>query len=435
MYGKILSIDRVCVAAYKGGVRNSHFETEAPKMFLSRRVQLLLAASFSALSLTFVVAAYSQNDAQTESQATGSILKSKILRRQDRLKEKPSASELALLRNQATTEKEREVENKIPNHVPIKTNLKADKEKKFKDVDNPDWYRDFELEVTNKSDKPIYYLNIWLVYPEIISDSGKRVGVVLRYGRMDFVNFDARPIPTDVPILPGATITLKIPEEDQQGWLVHKIRENRMDPKKVELSLTQVSFGDGSGFNGSEGRPYPYKRGQSSSRVCSEEPPGKDNKRQSRLIAFYQAHSMQQPAETLPVNFFPGRSFGTKPRAQSGLCCPGTNCSWKKNTTYYCSCRLAQTTTTTSCSDPAGQCSIDEFIDSWCSGLGVACPEWRVGPCLNEEPNGGGAGGGGGGGGDPPPQQPCTHYYWVYYESYDGGQTWREVDTWYAGCW
>lgn len=37
--------------------------------------------------------------------------------------------------------------------------------------------------------------------------------------------------------------------------------------------------------------------------------------------------------------------------------------------------------------------------------------------------------GGGGDGGY------CTHYYWVYYESYDGGNTWHVVDISYAGCW
>ena len=410
-------------------------------MFLSRRIQLLLAASFSALSLTFVVAAHSQNDAQTESQATGSLLKSKILRRQDRLKEKPNASELALLRNQATTEKERQVENKIPNHVPIKTKLKADKEKKFKDLDNPDWYRDFELEVTNTSDKPIYYLDLWLVYPEIISDNGRRVGVVLRYGRMDFVDFNTRALATDIPILPGATIKLKIPEMDQKGWLAHKIHEKRPDPKKVEISFTQLSFGDGSGFNGSDGLPYPYKRAQSSNRFCSEEtdePPEKDKKRQSRFNALFQAYSMQQPAEILPVNFFVGRSTRIKSRPQSGLCCPGTNCSWKKNTTYYCSCRQAKTTTTTACSDPLGRCSIDQFIDSWCNDWGVACPEWRVGPCGNSS---------GGGGGDPTYRREyqieafayydqCTNYVWVWYVSYDDGETWEPTgEEDYAGCW
>ncbi|HEU4711130.1 MAG TPA: M57 family metalloprotease [Pyrinomonadaceae bacterium] len=39
-------------------------------------------------------------------------------------------------------------------------------------------------------------------------------------------------------------------------------------------------------------------------------------------------------------------------------------------------------------------------------------------------------GGGGGGGG-----AFCTHYFWVYYESIDGGETWYVVDIEYAGCW
>ena len=40
-----------------------------------------------------------------------------------------------------------------------------------------------------------------------------------------------------------------------------------------------------------------------------------------------------------------------------------------------------------------------------------------------------------GGGGEQPPPEPCTAYWWVLYESYDGGQPWQEIDRWYAGCW
>jgi Dual-action HEIGH metallo-peptidase len=40
-----------------------------------------------------------------------------------------------------------------------------------------------------------------------------------------------------------------------------------------------------------------------------------------------------------------------------------------------------------------------------------------------------------GGGGDPGGNAPCTPYYWVYYESWDGGLTWEIVDISYAGCW
>ncbi len=43
----------------------------------------------------------------------------------------------------------------------------------------------------------------------------------------------------------------------------------------------------------------------------------------------------------------------------------------------------------------------------------------------------GNSGGGGGGG---YMEAPCTPYYWVYYESWDGGKTWDAVDTMYAGC-
>lgn len=48
-------------------------------------------------------------------------------------------------------------------------------------------------------------------------------------------------------------------------------------------------------------------------------------------------------------------------------------------------------------------------------------------------------GGGGGGGGYDPyyyPSYYCTPYYWVWYESYDGGKTWHETgQVEYAGCW
>ncbi len=47
-------------------------------------------------------------------------------------------------------------------------------------------------------------------------------------------------------------------------------------------------------------------------------------------------------------------------------------------------------------------------------------------------PSTGGSGGGGGGGGG---GYSCTPYFWVYYESWDNGETWQEVDRWFAGCW
>jgi hypothetical protein len=31
--------------------------------------------------------------------------------------------------------------------------------------------------------------------------------------------------------------------------------------------------------------------------------------------------------------------------------------------------------------------------------------------------------------------EPCTPYYWYYYESWDGGESWELMDISYAGCW
>lgn len=57
---------------------------------------------------------------------------------------------------------------------------------------------------------------------------------------------------------------------------------------------------------------------------------------------------------------------------------------------------------------------------------------------MREELEGGGGGGGGTNKGSNirlPGSYECTTYYWVLYNSWDDGQTWFEVDRWYAGCW
>lgn len=53
--------------------------------------------------------------------------------------------------------------------------------------------------------------------------------------------------------------------------------------------------------------------------------------------------------------------------------------------------------------------------------------------CVSQVPSGGG-------GGDPIyPENPggsnCTPYFWVWYISYDNGETWQIADISYAGCW
>src|ERR1044071_4869946 len=118
-------------------------------MFSSKRTKLLLAVLLATTSLVFVIATCNIAAVNAESSDTGPILKSKILRRNNQRNVKLSGNEFAELRSQASPQEEREFKDEIPKHVPIKFKLKAEKEKKFKDLGNPDWYRDFELEETN----------------------------------------------------------------------------------------------------------------------------------------------------------------------------------------------------------------------------------------------------------------------------------------------
>jgi hypothetical protein len=76
------------------------------------------------------------------------------------LRQQPATSvEIEFLRAQELEKEERQLEDAIPKHVPIKVKIKAEKEKAFKDLHNEKWLRDLEIEVTNTGTKPIYFLD------------------------------------------------------------------------------------------------------------------------------------------------------------------------------------------------------------------------------------------------------------------------------------
>ncbi|HKP39273.1 MAG TPA: hypothetical protein VJT71_20615 [Pyrinomonadaceae bacterium] len=520
-------------------------------MIPPRQIRLMLAAILAMASTILVVATFNVSgtsstppDALKANQTSGSTLKSKILRRKDQLKSKLTANEISLLRRNASAQEERKVENEIPKHVPIKIKLKADKEKKFKDLDNPGWYRDFELEVTNTSSKPIYFLELWLVYPEINSGNGAPVGIPLRYGRMNFIEQKTVPIPTDVPIQPGETFVFTIPERDRKGWEAHKKHENTPDPKKVLLWFVQLSFGDGTGFDGIDANEYPYKNGKKSSLPCREGPAtvaegGPVNGFSTTFQAIVRNESLFPVTGRLSAGYFSalngGYGFLRNSTPAPDICC-GSGCFFMKPSMDSCACGASRGNSYPGCSDPEAACGIPLQVGHWCGDNGVYCPEYARGVCVTDAPSppspsptptptappcdpatrpnntncfcdtmpyliGGydpqwhcglfcssGVGadyvqypgavgyagcppdrhnnqndccvcifqacpggssvnqmtcecpsptptpdGNGGDGGQPP--EPCTIYWWVLWESTDGGQSWHEIDRWYAGCW
>src|SRR6266850_1510007 len=284
----------------------------------------------------------------------------------------------------AKNNEEREIENKIPKHLPIKVKFKKEKQDKIKDFDNDQWVRDFELEVTNTSEKPIYFLDMFVLLPEFIGPGGGVRGMPLRYGRMDFVKLDTRPLPDDIPIKPGETYTFKFLETDQRGWYERQAVGPVTNPRKLKLIFAGLSFGDGTGFHGTGGVPYPNKQlsqAELDSRCLEQRAQKQGGSGDVRIgppdLLIRQPLFETRPAAFLPVRFFETTSVPVRP-PQSGLCCPGTQCFFLKDSTYLCVCGGAQSTATTSCSDPAGECATSQQVDRDCPefGFGVGCPEF-----------------------------------------------------------
>src|SRR4030095_4395923 len=116
--------------------------------------------------------------------------------------------------NDSQSENRKQLIDLVPHHVPLKI--------KVKNLDNEKWVRDLGVEVTNTSDKPIYFLELWVTLPELVLESGRPLGFPLRYGRIQFVDFNTVPLPEDVPIQPGETYTFSIDEKYQRGWEGHQ---------------------------------------------------------------------------------------------------------------------------------------------------------------------------------------------------------------------
>jgi hypothetical protein len=227
---------------------------------------------------------------------------------------------------------ERELEDKIPKHLPIKIKIKKEKEKAFKDLNNEKWARDFQLEVTNTGDRPIYFLDLSLVMPELTHD-GYPIGTDLNYGRIELGTFQEKPKPEDAPLKPGETYVFTIPENNVSAWEYTIHEENRAQPRKIQIKFKILNFGDGTGFVGISGTPFPVPKKKSSLDRCVEQP----NKSAPTEIEARLTESTSWPKTTLiaslPVSLLPANFLSTDSvspisvtASPRDICCPGTTC-------------------------------------------------------------------------------------------------------------
>jgi hypothetical protein len=161
------------------------------------------------------------------------------------------------------------VVDKIPKHLPIKIKIKKEKEGKVKDLKNEDWIGDLEVEVTNTGTKPIYYLDIDLFMPDVFSPNGVNIGYVLKYGRVELIDFSEPLRSDDVPIKPGEIAVLTVPANLAETWKHVRAKGTLTNPRKIEFLFLQINFGDGTGFMGTDGGPIPDIKERGANAPCA----------------------------------------------------------------------------------------------------------------------------------------------------------------------
>ncbi len=213
---------------------------------------------------------------------------------------------LGMAQSASTQSPKRSFESKIPPHVPIKIKIKKEKEEKALDPNNKNWFRDIEIEFTNSSDKPIYYLSLFLEMPDL---SQVRPGVnkvfLLKYGRGDFIEQNTKPIPEDIPIEPKATYTFVLDANQMGGYENWRTRNNSKDPVKLEIWLNHLSYGDGTGFTTLGALPFPFKNNPEEMGRCSPKARAPDEwATRPEVFSSLLAQNLVEPASFVPVNFY-----------------------------------------------------------------------------------------------------------------------------------
>lgn len=157
----------------------------------------------------------------------------------------------------AASQEERVFENKIPSHIPIKIKIKKEKEKSFKDLKNEKWLSEFEIEITNTGNRPIYFLHI-IIGTNVKVDDGLEMVYPLTYGRAELGDIITKASIDDVPIKPGETIVLEVGEVPL--W-EKSVREKRWpESTKLTATIQVLSFGDGTGYFGTQLYPPATRR-------------------------------------------------------------------------------------------------------------------------------------------------------------------------------
>jgi hypothetical protein len=172
---------------------------------------------------------------------------------------------------------ERVIENQLPHHLPLKVEIR--------NLEKEPLLRNLEIKVTNDSKKPIYFLDLDILLPGIQIE-GHGIIFPLRYGRMEFVDYDEPVRKEDTPIQPGESYVFTVPKENLEPFESYAASINlaQSEIRRVYLIFQQINFGDGTGFINTGGASISnVPKGQASNGSCGKERGGDSRYRFYRL--------------------------------------------------------------------------------------------------------------------------------------------------------
>lgn len=151
----------------------------------------------------------------------------------------------------------RRLEDLVPAHVPIKIKIKKEHEECFEDLNNEHWAADFVLEVKNTGDRPIYALSLLWMLRDAKAPDGNPYGATMNFGRVEFRSVPGEtPKPQDVPIQPGETHVFKLSKPRADGLKSFAKDEGVPPLNGVLVYFHFISFVDGTGWEGPEGKTF-----------------------------------------------------------------------------------------------------------------------------------------------------------------------------------
>lgn len=185
------------------------------------------------------------------------------------------------------------------------------------DSGSQEFPRGLEVKITNISSKPIYHVNLHVVFPEAKKARGFELALLLRFGSPTITSISDAARQEHPSIKPNESYALKADDRqvaDYRKGLKEIAVINGESISQVKLTFQAISFGDGTGYV--IGLPYPQK----SSRQLKESQGTDEQYGVGRQLPGARSSLKSGFREFLPLSEGAGSKLTTRALAREGGC-------------------------------------------------------------------------------------------------------------------